>query len=412
MRLRVEPALAIAAAALAASCASPEGSAREGAGTTAQALGPDPEARADHRFCGWLHGAIDDPAFTDRAYDTFAAHAGDFDAVHPVWWRVDSPTTFANHPRDRQVSFAGFHDARVLDHTTPGGGRTRLIPMIGASDRPEFLQVHRMINDPALRHEHVRALVALVTENGYDGIDLDYEHLDPDHLKDDIGPGHDAGTERVAFSAFVDEAAAALHAAGKRLSVAVPVVLDVPDPVYDYDALSRAVDAVHLMTYDFHYEGGTHAGPLAPLGWVEGTLATIRAIDGGRRAGRFLLGLANYGLIGPEVSPGGYGHVDVCEPTTACLARFPGDYDATSSHMQHCDLVKKLPPYAAGRAPNKALPGGDTLFFEDLDSLDEKMAAAQQSGLGGVTYWAIGGEPEGPGGESFFTRVRARFPRQ
>src|SRR5690349_15484238 len=67
-------------------------------------------APGEHRFCGWLHEFLGDPGSTELGYDTFAAHAGAFDAVHPKWWRVASPTTFENHPRGRATPFAGFHD--------------------------------------------------------------------------------------------------------------------------------------------------------------------------------------------------------------------------------------------------------------------------------------------------------------
>jgi len=143
---------------------------------------------APHRFCAWLHGA-ESPAVAEAAYDTFAAHAGELDAVHPAWWRVDSPTTFANHAEGSSTPFFGFHDPRALLHTTPGGGRTLLMPMIGANRRRDYLEVHRMINDPELRRRHVEALVTLVAENGYDGVDIDYEHIDPEHLEHDFAPG-------------------------------------------------------------------------------------------------------------------------------------------------------------------------------------------------------------------------------
>ncbi len=54
------------------------------------------------------------------------------------------------------------------------------------------------------------------------------------------------------------------------------------------------------------------------------------------------------------------------------------------------------------------------MFFEDLGSLEERVEAAQRGGLGGITYWAMGGEPEapGPGGpRTFFQMVRSHFPR-
>jgi spore germination protein YaaH len=365
-------------------------------------------ARADHHFCGWLYGASDDPAFTEQAYDTFAAHAADFDAVHPTWWWVASPTSFANHPRDQDAPCRGFHDPRVLAHTTPGGARTKLVPMIYGNHPPEFMDVHRMINDPELRRQHVQALVALATENGYDGLDLDYEHFDPAHLKDEIGPGRTGATERAAFSAFFTEAARALHEAGKTISLAVPVIVDDDDPVFDYELLSREADAIHVMNYDYHWGGDTHGGPLSPLGWVEENLDLIHGIDGGRRAGKFLMGLANYGVIGPEMGPGGLGIAHLCAPSSRCLELFHGDYEETTTHMSRCTTAGG-PRYAAGRVPNVALAGGERLFFEDLASLDERIAAGARRGLGGVTYWSIGGEP---GGDAFFSMIRERYPRE
>ncbi len=344
--------------------------------TLAAAIEPSSTA-APHHFCGWLHGA-ESRAIAEEAYDTFAAHAGELDAVHPGWWRVDSPTTFANHADDSATPFFGFHDPRVLRNTTAGGGRTLLMPMIGANMRGDYLHVHRMINDPELRRRHVEALVALVTENAYDGIDLDYEHIDPDHLEHDFAPGQDGETEREAFSTFVAEAAGALRAAGKAISVAVPVRIDPPNPVFDYDALSRAADVVHVMAYDFHYEGGPHAGPLAPLGWVEAGIADIVSVDDGRRTSKFVLGLANYGIIGPEVGPGGYGFASVCEPATARVDLASAGYETTTAHMDGCDQesTRTLPgarrtrpcPAATGcssrisrrsrrRSPRRSAPG-------------------------------------------------------
>src|SRR5262249_51335855 len=161
---------------------------------------------------------------------------------------------------------------------------------------------------------------------GYEGLDLDYEHLDPVNLSGEMGPGQTGATERAAFSEFFTEAARAMHAAGKTLSAAVPVIADVDEPAYDYDVISREADAVHVMNAAYHFEGGPHGGPLAPLGWVEDNLDLIRSIDGGRRAGKFLLGLPNYGLIGPEAGADGHGIVRACVPSSRCRELFHGAY--------------------------------------------------------------------------------------
>ncbi|WP_437619641.1 glycosyl hydrolase family 18 protein [Sorangium sp. So ce1151] len=368
-----------------------------------RAAPPREGASGEHRFCGWLHEFLGDPGSTELGYDTFAAHAGAFDAVHPKWWRVASPTTFENHPRGRATPFAGFHDRRVLDATTggtAGGGRTRLVPLVAAVDRPDVIAVHAMIHDPALRAQHVAGLAALVMENGYDGIDVDYEHL-----ASVLGPGETVEAERSAFSAFIDELARALHGHGKTLSLAVPAVASARG-VFDYEALSAAADHVHVMSYDYHWGGGPHAGPVAPLGWLRRTVAYIGGIDGGARREKFILGLPNYGLLGPEAPEGG-GAVVGCEPLRKCRELAGDSYATSTDHMSRCaeDGGERFAP---GRAPNRVLASGAHLFFEDLESLEEKVVAASRGGLGGVTYWSIGGEP---GGAAFFSMIERHFPR-
>ncbi|XXX73913.1 glycosyl hydrolase family 18 protein [Sorangium sp. So ce134] len=371
-----------------------------GAPDAPRAAAPPEGAPGDHRFCGWLHEFLGDPASTELGYDTFAARAAAFDAVHPKWWRVASPTTFENHPRGRSAPFAGFHDRRVLDATTGGGGRTRLVPLVAAVDRPDVVAVHAMIHDPALRAQHVAGLVTLAVENGYDGLDIDYEHL-----ASVLGPGETVAAERAAFSAFIDELSRALHAAGKALSLAVPAVGSATG-VFDYEALSASADHVHVMSYDYHFGGGQHAGPVAPLGWIARTVSYIGALDGGTRREKFILGLPNYGLLGPE-APEGEGAVVGCEPLRKCLELAGDRYETSTDHMGRCP-EDGAGRFAAGRAPNRVLASGEHLFFEDLGSLEEKVAAARRGGLGGVTYWSIGGEP---GGAAFFSMVERHFPR-
>lgn len=342
-----------------------------------------PDREGEHRFCGWLYGSRN-PDLLNRAYGTFAAHAEDFDAVHPTWWHVTGLTTI-------EARSVGFEDPRVMDNTTRGGKRTKLIPTIQAEDQPDRDYAHAILNNPDLRRRHVAAIVDLVTSHGYDGIDLDYEHLSAT-----LGPGQTVHTERQAFSTFVAEAAAALHAAGKTLSLAVPVVGS-RRGIYDYEALSAHADHIHVMGYDYHYEQGPHGGPVAPLGWIRDVVDYIGSIDGGLRRDRFILGMPNYGLVGTTV----------CNPSLRCLEMAGAGYRTSTEHMDHCAMGGADP----GRTPNATLADGQVMFFDDLASLEEKVIVAAEGGLGGVSYWSIGGEPDRPGARTFFEMVRSHFPR-
>jgi chitinase len=358
----------------------------------------------EHRFCGYIHG-FEAPVPADLGFEAFAEHAADFDAIHPKWWRVQAAVEIVNHPIDDPAPFTGFHDARVLDHTSYRGQRTRLIPMVQATSLHDRAVIHALIHAPALRAGHVRALVDLAVKNRYDGLDLDYEHL-----SSEVPAGQSLDGERAAFTALANDLAAALHSAGKTLSFAVPALTSA-NSVYDFDALSTAADQLHVMAYDFHYAGAGHAGPTAPLGWVRDSIRYIGSIDGGRRAHRFILGLPNYGIFG---APGGVSHD--CEPLTRCfeLLGEGGSYATTTDELATCPDLGGWSgePIACGRSPNAALASGERLYFEDLASLEEKVEAAAEGGLGGIGYWSLGGEPADAAGRTFFAMVRSHFPRR
>ncbi|HSN78611.1 MAG TPA: glycosyl hydrolase family 18 protein [Anaerolineae bacterium] len=134
----------------------------------------------------------------------------------------------------------------------------RIVPSIvnGSFDAQ---RVSLVVNDAARRSQHIQDILALVRDNDYDGIDIDYESLNP--------------ADRDAFSQFVEELAVALHAEGKWLSIAVHAKTDDAGAwsgarAQDWARLGAAVDAFKIMTYDYH-NGASEAGPIAPLDWVD-----------------------------------------------------------------------------------------------------------------------------------------------
>jgi spore germination protein YaaH len=335
-----------------------------------------------HRFCGWTLATGYAPEDSDPGFLAFAAHADQFDAVHPIWWHIGAdPTSFTR--------IYGEGSPTVLNHTTWAGQRTLLIPTIAAVDGGDPGQVSTMLHDANLVTQHIANIRALVASHKYDGIDLDYEHL-PD-------------SDRDAFSAFAQQLAQGLHSDGKTLSFAVQAVTRAAG-VWDYDVLSQVSDQVHLMTYDFHFLG-SHPGPISPLGWDQDVFQYISSVAGGARNGKFLVGLANYALAGSDSGSTGW-----TGSAMDAINLAGGSYATTTDHMTSCPYVEAGHPIASGRAPNAYTSQGHT-YFEDLASMEEKVTAAQAAGLGGVTYFTIGGEPDRPGPQDFFSMVRGHYPQ-
>jgi hypothetical protein len=332
--------------------ATPGGVADGGTGATP----PPPPTAKPHRFCGWLQ---------------------------PTGWV----------PIDQDPNYAttfGEGSAVIFQHTTTGGGRTLLIPTIGVVDNNEAGYARTMLYDDNLRAQHEDAIVSLVMTKKYDGIDLDYEHL--------------SDSDRDAYSKFTAELAAKLHAQGKTLSHAVGGLTSARFSSWDYAALAQSSDQLHIMGYDYHFLG-SHPGPVAPLGWIQNVVAWAASVNGGATKAKFLLGLPNYGLAGSDS-----GTTAWFGSAMDSIALTGGSYATTTTHMASCPYTNGV-AMAAGRAPNATGTAQGHLYFDDLASMEEKVSAAQAVGLGGITYWTIGGEPDRPGNVSFFDMIRSHFPR-
>jgi chitinase len=287
------------------------------------------------------------------------AHADWYDAIHPKWFTLKDDGT------PRAIAFTD--DQRVT--TTARAHGVKLVPLIDAGTGD---MVRQAAKNPAA---HAQLLVNLVMEHGYDGMELDYEHL------------WNSG-DRAGFTALVQAVAAAMHAQGKVLSLAVPSLWrDNGDNGYDYVALQQAADTIHLMGYDYHWLGGPHLGPIAPKGWISNVLTRVESLGAPQK---YVLGVANYGIGNGWYTTG-------AEAAALCGASYSRD----TTHMASCDLGEHE---EAGLSPHCTSAKGE-VWFEDAASVGEKSAMAKAHRLGGVTYWTVGAEPPG-----FLEAISAQYP--
>lgn len=103
------------------------------------------------------------------------------------------------------------------------------------------------IDTPAHRRATVDKYVHECQVKDYDGIDLDYEHLDPS-LKSD-------------YSKFLREVSTALHGIGKKLSISVDnyptSTWKTPEgDFYDPKVIGETCDLIRVMCYDFYWAPG------------------------------------------------------------------------------------------------------------------------------------------------------------
>jgi spore germination protein len=234
----------------------------------------------------------------------------------------------------------------------------------GAWDYPAVSQV---LHNPARMHQQIDAIVALVERDKYAGIDIDYEEL---HAGD-----------RQDFTVFVTDLAAALHARGKVLSVAVfpqtaAPAPGQPDAAQDYAALGRVADQVRIMAYNYHWANSA-PGATAPVSWVR---AVMRYATSQMPASKVVLGVPLFGYDWPD----GAGPATTVSWLQAL--RLSRQYHASASYNNAAQAPYFS--YVSGRRTH-------TVWFENAESSTAKFEVAKGSGAGGVYLWMYGYEDPG-----------------
>jgi spore germination protein len=163
-------------------------------------------------------------------------------------------------------------------------------------------------------------MVGLAVQNGYDGVNLDFEAGDPGDC--------------AAYTAFVTALAARLHAVGKKLAVDVSAKTS-DDPrhprsgLYDYPALAAAADVVFVMAWGIHWATSA-PGPIADMPWLR---QVVRYVDTLPDRDRYVLGSPLYGMDWPrEAGPGPPAQALEWSDVLALAARVgaPPAYEATA----------------------------------------------------------------------------------
>ncbi len=187
----------------------------------------------------------------------------------------------------------------------------RVVPTIMWSDTNN---IHNVLANPTTRAAHVKAIAALVKDNDFDGIDIDYE-------------GKKAET-RVHFSAFLKELESALGSKmlmctiearmplAARYSGTPPANIEYAN---DLPEINKVCDRVRIMTYDqqtadVQLNAAARAknevyGPVADVKWVE-KVVDYMGQDIDKR--KMVLGVATYGYIYqvmPNTNGNGYGYI-------------------------------------------------------------------------------------------------------
>lgn len=252
-----------------------------------------------------------------------------------------------------------------------------------------------MASEPEARARFVDSVVKFLAKYNFDGLDFDWEY-----------PGSRGGAshDKQNFVKLLRELKQAFAPHGYLLTAAVSAGKWFIDPAYDIPQVSKYLDLINLMAYDYHGGWETKTGMNAPLfhsarhdlGKDEALLNVNWSVNYWLRQGapreKIMLGVGSYGRSftldkaqvnginapasqkgqpGPYTrEPGSLGYNEICE----AFQRQP-----------HAWTIVRDPDYLAPYAYNDRLWVG----YDDQQSLALKAQYAKSMGLGGMMMWSI-----------------------
>ena len=223
----------------------------------------------------------------------------------------------------------------------------------------------RLFADPQLQDTVLSNLLEVMREKGYVGIDMDFEYIAPEDAE--------------GYQAFLRRAVERLRPNGFTVSadLAPKITANQPGLLYeahDYPAIGAIVDRVLLMTYEWGY---TYGPPMAvaPINQVRNVVEyAVTEIP----PEKIMMGIPNYGYDWTLPYEQGVTRAENIGNQGAVLraarygAEIQFDETAQSPFYEY---------YAGGRR--------HTVWFEDVRSVEAKLALADEYGLYGVGYWNI-----------------------
>uniref|UniRef100_A0AAG5D1H3 GH18 domain-containing protein n=1 Tax=Anopheles atroparvus TaxID=41427 RepID=A0AAG5D1H3_ANOAO len=280
------------------------------------------------------------------------------------------------------------------------GGYERLVSMRASNPHLKVLlaiggwnegseKYSNLAADPERRQAFVKNALEFIKQYGFDGLDLDWEY-----------PTQRGGkpVDRENFVALVRELSQAFRKSNLLLTSAIGAGKDTIDAAYDVKTLSKYLDFLHIMSYDYNGSWNGRIGPNAPLtskDLLNVEYSIEHLLELGAPASKLVMGLPFYGRtfvstvakarLGDEANTEG----------------FPGPATKENGFMGYnevCDELKRNPDdwtlaWDTAAAEMVATKSNGTasqvIVYDNTRSIANKVRFAVRQKLAGLMVWSV-----------------------
>jgi chitinase len=285
---------------------------------------------------------------------------------------------------DEKTNLLGHDHVTAAVAAAHGAGRKILSRVGGRSSRTRFLGAIR----DAHRADFIANLVEFLTQNGYDGIDVDMEKLEP--------------TDAAAYERFIRELRRRLDKIEPRPILTAAALWE---PVV-FAELAEEFDQINLMAYNLSgaYPGWVtwHSGAIYDGGYrFPNGKASLPSVSGlveaflaaGVPKGKLGVGFSFYGYVwtGPISAPG---QTWTVAPVVKDMPYFKlADAYAIREYDYTNPVYRWDPKVQAAYLSIKATGSSEGRFisYDNEVAVRKKVEYAREKGLGGVMIWELGG---------------------
>ncbi len=256
----------------------------------------------------------------------------------------------------------------------------------------------RFFGSGAVQDVTIAGLVALADRIGADGINVDVEQIGVDLVP--------------AYGLFVGRLRDALRAVNPDGLVSAATTSGPTGAAMALAASSSGADRIFLMGYDYHY-AGSDVGASAPMDRRDGAEQDLPwSLDLYESVGvpvdKTILGLPLYGMRwrveGPELGASRLGDGAIWVP--ADNPKFLADPPAPPEldPIEIVEFYSVAPTVSPAPGDSRATAGWQAIYVDSPQTLEPKLALADDRGLAGAGFWAIGYERGIPAYANLMTR--------